>query len=68
MVTVMLAIKFHEDEYFKNEYYAKVAGISLEEMNALECELLELLDFKLLVPIDTFTLYLEKFVLFSAEL
>jgi len=29
----MVAIKFHDDDYYKNEYYAKVGGISLGEIN-----------------------------------
>jgi len=32
----MIAIKYHDDEYFKNEYYAKVGGISKQEINCLE--------------------------------
>jgi hypothetical protein len=31
----MVAAKYVEDFYYKNEYYAKVGGISRSEINAL---------------------------------
>jgi hypothetical protein len=36
LITTIVAVKFHEDEYYKNDYYAKVGGIMLEELNSLE--------------------------------
>lgn len=45
----MIAIKWHDDEYYKNEYYAKIGGINAKEMNALESEFLKLMDFRLFV-------------------
>ena len=44
-----LASKFYCDEYFKNEYYAKVGGISQKELNSLEKYMFELLGYHLLV-------------------
>ena len=35
MGTIMVAAKFAEDFYYKNEYYAKVGGISRSEINTL---------------------------------
>jgi hypothetical protein len=32
----MVAAKFIDDAYYKNEYYAKIGGISKLEINALE--------------------------------
>jgi hypothetical protein len=32
----MLAAKFFDDFYYKNEYYAKVGGITIIEINILE--------------------------------
>lgn len=29
MISIIMAIKFLDDDYYKNEYYARVAGISL---------------------------------------
>ena len=35
----MVAAKYAEDFYYKNEFYAKVGGITRTEINALELEL-----------------------------
>lgn len=43
--SIIIAIKYNEDDYYSNTYYAKVGGISLEELNKLEYEMLQLLDF-----------------------
>ena len=41
MITaLLLAAKFFDDEYFHNSFYAKLGGISLAELNALELEFL----------------------------
>ena len=42
---IVLAIKFNEDDYYSNEVYAKIGGISLDELNKLEGNTLILLDF-----------------------
>lgn len=39
----MIAIKFYDDEYYKNEYYAKIGGITVKEMSELEKEFLDLI-------------------------
>ena len=44
---VLVATKFLDDSYYNNCYFAKIVGISLGEMNALELELLGRLDFRL---------------------
>lgn len=41
----MVAIKYNDDDYYKNEFYAKVGGITLKEINALENEFLSLINF-----------------------
>ena len=57
MTSVLLAIKYHEDEYYSNEYYAKVGGVSLKELNNLEKEFLQLIDFSLFVDKRLFNKY-----------
>lgn len=42
-----LAAKFQDDEFYTNSFYAKVGGIQLEEINALEVKMLQLLDYRL---------------------
>lgn len=44
---IMVAAKFVDDFYFSNKYWAKVGGISIDELNGLEIEILFLLNFAL---------------------
>ena len=44
-----MVIKFNEGDYYSNEYYAKVGGISMKEMNQLESNTLMLLDFNVFI-------------------
>jgi hypothetical protein len=45
----IVAIKFHEDEYYSFNYYAKLGGILKKEVIILEYEFMNLIDFKLFV-------------------
>lgn len=56
----MVAIKFQDDDYYKNDYYAKVGGITVKEINILEKEFLNLLQYKLFVDPSMFNTYLVK--------
>ncbi len=58
---VILAIKYNEDDYYSNEYYAKVAGVSLQEVNALEYECLNMLTHSLFIFSDMYENY-EKYL------
>jgi len=49
MTSILLAIKFAEDFYYDNGYYAKVGGLAHRELNNLEVEMLQLLDFRLFI-------------------
>ena len=40
---MILALKYNEDDYYSNKYYAKVGGISLKELNELEYNIMVLL-------------------------
>ena len=44
-VSCMTAAKFLKDDFYDNAYYAKVAGITLREINELEAEFLTVLKF-----------------------
>ncbi len=56
----MLAAKYNDDEFYKNVYYAKVGGISLEEMNMLENQFTTILDYNFFVKPEDFNTYLQK--------
>jgi len=57
LVTVMLGAKFNDDVYYSNAYYAKVGGMALKEVNALEARLLKMLSWHLLVEPVEYQLY-----------
>ncbi len=54
---MLISIKYNEDDYYSNEFYAKVGGIRMTEMNKLEYEFLSLIDFNLFVNEDVFNKY-----------
>ncbi len=49
LTAVLLAIKYHEDLYYDNAFYAAVGGVALAELNYLESQMLALLRFELFV-------------------
>ena len=42
--SLILAVKFNEDDYYSNEYYSKVGGVGNLEFNNLEMESFILID------------------------
>ncbi|KAJ4847630.1 Cyclin-U4-1 [Turnera subulata] len=57
ITSVLVAVKFMDDIYYNNAYYAKVGGISTMEMNYLEVDFLFGLGFNLNVTPNTFHTY-----------
>lgn len=53
----MIAAKFFEDCFYKNDYYARVGGLATEELNLLEVEFLCAIHFSLLVPPEDYCIY-----------
>ena len=64
---LILAIKYNEDIYFKNEYYAKVGGVSVKEMNILESTSFELIDHNLFISEDIYEKYLAYITNYNNE-
>lgn len=58
-IAVTVAAKFQDDVYYSNKYYAKVGGISLREVNALEALFLKMLDWNVCVSGAEYQLYLK---------
>ena len=58
---MILAIKYNEDDYYSNEYYAKVGGITNEEYNNLEMESFILIENKLWISEDIYDRYKNYF-------
>ena len=44
---MVVAVKFIDDSYYKNEDYAKLCGVSARELAALERAFLQSLDYRL---------------------
>ena len=59
LTSMVVTVKFYEDEYYDNIYWSYVGGIACEEMNVLEKEMLLLLDFNLTISKDNYDHYLE---------
>ena len=57
ITSILLAIKFNEDDYYSNTHYAKVGGISMEELNNLEDEFIDGLDWNVWVDKELFDKY-----------
>ena len=57
VTSMMLAVKFFDDVYYSNAYYAKVGGVKGPEMNVLEIHFLRLIDWHLFVSPEEFDLY-----------
>jgi len=57
ITSVVLAMKFLDDLYYTNSYYAKISGIPCAEMNALELEFLFRIHFDLHAPVEEYERY-----------
>ncbi|QHN85176.1 Cyclin [Arachis hypogaea] len=60
VTSLLVAVKFVDDRYFSNAYYAQVGGISTQEMNRMELEFLFSLEFRLFVTTEMFVKYCEN--------
>ena len=56
----VIAIKYNEEKDFNNEFFSKLAGMSLTEMNLLELIYLNLIDYKLYISDEDFLNYYEN--------
>ena len=54
---ILTSIKYNEDQIYEFKYYAKIAGISIKELQDIESEFLDSLNFSLYVENDLFFQY-----------
>ena len=54
---MIIAIKYNEDEYYDQNFYSKVGGITIKELQKLEHAILTLLNFDLFVNETLFNKY-----------
>ena len=62
---LLLAIKYNEDLYFTNEQYAKVGGVTVQELNDLESYSIQLLNFNLFISEDIYEKYIQYITNYS---
>eukprot|EP01080_Neovahlkampfia_damariscottae_P012211 gene12211-5798_t len=62
---VMVATKFFDDYFQSNQYFSKIGGIELKEMNRLEVELMKLIQYEFFISKDLFDCYLEEIKVLS---
>ncbi|CAD8146816.1 unnamed protein product [Paramecium pentaurelia] len=67
LLAIVIAIKFQDDDYYKNDYYAKVGGINVKEINRLEQEFLEYMNYELFIDEQQYLVY-EKRLLEYGEI
>ena len=60
LASVVLAIKYSDDLYADNVVYSRIGGVSLEELNTLEAEMLALLQYDLYVHPQLYTQYMRE--------
>ena len=54
---IVIAIKYFDDSYYENAYYSKLAGISNKELNGLEIEFLNFIEYSLYISPKQFFTY-----------
>jgi hypothetical protein len=68
ITSIVISMKFLDDLYYNNAYYAKVGGLPAPEMNALELEFLFRLNFKLHVSPPEYESYEQNLLLHSSAI
>ena len=57
IASMVISIKFNEDDFYSSEFYAKLGGISKLEMNNLQYEFVRMINFNLFVKEELFYKY-----------
>jgi len=67
LASMVIAIKFNEDNFYSSEVYAKLGGLSVSELNYLEFQFLILIKFSLFIENDLFDKYYYNLLSFQEE-
>lgn len=57
LTSMLVAAKFHDDVFYSNAYYAKIGGLKVPELNALEAQFIKMLDWKFQVQAEEYDVY-----------
>ena len=60
--SMIIAIKYNEDNFYSSEVYAKLGGITVRELNFLEFQFLILIKFSLFVEKELFDKYYDNLI------
>ena len=67
LASMVIAIKYNEDNFYSSEVYAKLGGLSMSELNYLEFQFLILIKFSLFIENDLFDKYYYNLLSFQEE-
>jgi hypothetical protein len=56
-VTILIVHKYYTDKFYFNRFFAALGGIEVKEINFLEQEYLEMIDFNLSVSTEEYENY-----------
>ena len=59
---MVIAAKYHEDEYYTNSHYAFIGGVTLNEFNVMELSFVKLLGFKFFVALECYEKYWNQLI------
>ena len=65
---ILISIKYNEDRYYENIYYAKIAGISTRELKNIEYNFLAIINFNLFISEKEFLKYKKYLEDYTAQL
>jgi hypothetical protein len=54
VVSIMISNKFFEDDYYDNKWWASIGGISLKEINVLEIEYCDLIEYNFYIKSEDY--------------
>eukprot|EP00756_Hemistasia_phaeocysticola_P031358 Hpha_TRINITY_DN16348_c0_g1::TRINITY_DN16348_c0_g1_i7::g.59314::m.59314 len=60
LTAAVIAVKMRDDKFYTNRYYAQCGGVSVEELNYLECYFLKILDWNIHVSLEHYRAYLNS--------
>jgi hypothetical protein len=55
--SVLLSVKYNEDNFYDNKFYAEIAGVKLKELNILEYTFAQMINFRFFINNEIFEKY-----------
>ena len=60
ITSLLISIKYLDDNFFNNDYFAKIGGLKKNELNSLEDEFLNLISYSLFTTSKEYNIYYNK--------